>query len=281
MNIKKTLLVGLIGSIVATSSLDAAVRFFPRLIYMDIGQKFKTVYLENESGKDNIYKLSFKYTKVTPDNKFIVVDKDKITPEDRDFCGNLKVFPKKIVIGAGKRQSIMISRKNIKKEAYQKGEYYCRIYAKAMPVPQKLVNNVKNLQTNLNVVMSIGAPIHIRANPKVKLNLQVQPYGYRIKNGVFYYRVDLSNKTTMGVRGTVVIDVFDKKTGEKVKTFQHGFINQTGKTIVFFKQKIKGILDFKNHEYEAKSYIIDSDGVELKYHLFDYNGIPIENFNLK
>jgi hypothetical protein len=129
--------------------------------------------------------------------------------------------------------------------------------------------------------MTIGAPIHIRANHDVKLDLKVQPYGYRIKNGYFYYKVKINNKSTVGTRATIVIDIYDKKTGEKVKSIKKGFTNQgTAESVIFISNKIND-LDIGKKEYEAKVSIYDSPGVDIDFNLFDYRGVNIENFDIK
>jgi len=262
-----------------TSALNANIRFYPRIIYMDIHKKHNSIYLENSSSTDNIYKLSFSYTRVTEKGKFVKVKEADLTKEDRSFCKNLKVFPRQIKLGAGVKQKVRLTIKQINSNDFNKGEYYCRLYAKALPKPQVLKNNVRGLQTKLNIVISVGAPIHVRANNDIRLDLKIQPYGFRIKNGFFYYKIDLLNKSTMGVRGTLVIDIFNKKTGKKVETFKQGFVNQGKKTSIFLKQKIKN-LDLNKNKYEVSVSLFDSPGVDLDFQLFDYHGVSIEKFDL-
>jgi hypothetical protein len=259
--------------------LEASIRFYPRLIYMDINEKYKSVTLENASNIDNIYKLSFGYTKVK-NNKFIRVEDKDLTKEERSFCSNLRIFPRKIALKPGEKQTVRMTIRNLDKSKFTGAEYYCRIYAKAQPKPQILKNNIKGVKTILQVVLSVGAPIHIRTQNDIKLDLKVKPYGYRIKNGYLFYKVSLSNKSTMGVRGTLVLEINDKRTNKIVKTIKQGFVNQGGDTTLIIKKRITD-LDMNKNKYDVQVKLFDSEGVDLDFHLFDYQGIKIEEFDLK
>jgi hypothetical protein len=263
-----------------TSLLEASIRYYPRIIYIDADTKYKSIFLENESGKDNLYKLYFGYTEVSKKSRFTAIDKKHIKPEHRSFCENLKVFPKKIKLKAGEKQKIRITLKNFDKDSYKEGEYYCRIYAKALPKPVKLSNNIKGVKTQLNIVLTVGAPIHVIVNKNIKLDLKAQPYGYRIKNNHIYYKVVLNNKSTVGVRGTLTLTLFNTRTGQKVATFGQGFINQGKTTEVFLKGNLKD-LDFSKNSYNAKITLSDSPGVDLDFHQFEYDGIVLEEFEVK
>jgi len=275
----RKIIISMIFLSIMASMLEASIRFYPRLIYMNAGDKYKSVTLENASNIDNIYKLSFAYTKVK-NNKFIRVEEKDMTKEERSFCKNLRIFPRKISLKPDEKQTVRLTIKNIDKSKYTGAEYYCRIYAKAQPKPQALKNNIKGVKTILQVVLSVGAPIHVRTNNDIKLDLKVKPFGYRIKNGYFFYKISLNNKSTMGVRGTLVLDIMDKRTNKTVKTIKQGFVNQGGETTLIIKKKILD-LNMNKNKYEVEVKLFDSEGVDLDYHLFDYQGIKIENFDLK
>jgi len=275
----KKVIINIILLSIMSSMLEASIRFYPRLIYMNAEDKYKSITLENASNIDNIYKLSFAYTKVK-NNKFIRVEEKDMTKAERSFCKNLKIFPRKISLKPDEKQTVRLTIKNIDRSKYSGAEYYCRLYAKAQPKPQALKNDMKGVKTILQVVLSVGAPIHVRLNNDIKLDLKVKPYGYRIKNGYLFYKISLQNKSTMGVRGTLSIDITNKRTSKVVKTIKQGFVNQGGETTLIIKKRILD-LDFNKNEYEATVKLFDSEGVDLNYHLFDYQGIDIEEFDLK
>lgn len=251
---------------IAGSSLCANIKFYPRVIYVNAEAKYKNVYIENSSEEDTVYKLYMGYTAQDINGRFFPVKDINMTESDKEknYCANLKVFPKRLTIKSGHKQLFKVIVKR-PKEAVDKGEYYCRIYAKGQPVPVEIANTDENIVTKISTVFTVGAPIHIRVGKDSALNIKMSGTSASIKEGVFSFNTLLTNDTNMGLRGEINIQILSDDMQKPLK-LKKQFTLQ-GESLNFeYKESLSELQE--GVQYRIKVFMNDSHDVSSEYKLF-------------
>lgn len=241
-------------------TLNADVRFFPRVIYVDANEQSSVIYLQNPSQSDKKYKLYFGYTDQDESGKFIHKKKSELTDSDRYGCDWLKVFPKRIDLKANDKQSIRVSVKV--PTDVPEGEYYCRLYAKSQPMPRELDTNNPDVKAMISTIMIIGAPIHIKkGNPELNISASINIES--ITSDKIALNIDLKNSSLIGIRGNLIVAVVDSD-GEPVIQKEIKVTVQTSKRKIMQEIDISSLPAGKQKLYY---YLSDSQDVKKGFEL--------------
>lgn len=228
-----------------TNILFANILFYPRIIYLDTTKNQIDILLKNNFPITQ--KISLALENPKKDN-------------GKNYCDNLKLSNNNFSLISDEHIEVTIYIEA--KEKHNFKEYYCNLTA------SNSINDEKTM-----------VPIIIRATTNPKLKIKVTSYGYKIKDGNLFHRVDIQNNSDFEIRGITLLEFWkDMNNLKEGESYQYLYIPSHSSKSVFNK------LDISKNEfvdYTGKVFLADEPDKPLQYRLFDYRNNLIDEFKLK
>ncbi len=182
----------------------------PRRLIFDKGPRVRELNLAN-TGKDTArYAISFMEIKMNEDGSF-----EQITTPDsgqRFASGNLRVFPRGVIIPPGESQVVKVQL--MKADELAEGEYRSHIYIRALPMEQPLGDTsgqkATGISVKLNAIFGISIPAIVRIgenNTKVTL---AHPSFVMMDEKTPHLSVELHRSGLMSSYGNITVDCIGK-----------------------------------------------------------------------
>lgn len=199
----------LILMLIISENVFSQIAVNPAVIFIDPESKSGHITLTNRGTEQKQVEVYFKFGYTVTDSLGVsrVIYGDSLPLNSNSLMPYIKVFPKKIILGSEKEQTIRFLLKNT--SSLRDGTYWTRVVIKASPLLNQLDTNKNKIQTQM-IFITESNTIAVYEKGRVNTELNLQSVESSIDSQNVNLLLDFTKNGNSPFWGTVNINVYDK-----------------------------------------------------------------------